>query len=172
MIPDDFWKHQHVETANSVFNWLVMARRLIHSAHLLDSQSVEFDVYKDVRNVARMCMGMALECYLKALYLANGNILHNGKEQKTFGSHDLVGMAKDVGFIVTPDQEKVLYYLSMYLLIKGRYPVPLKLHKMKLHPTDITPFETHGIKWDEASYEICNDMVRSLEQCIANTRAK
>lgn len=119
-----------------------------------------------------MCMGMAIECYLKALYLANGNILHDGKKQKKFGSHDLVRMAKEVGFLVTPDQEKVLKYISMYVRIKGRYPVPITLDDMKMHSADIKPFEKYGIRWNETSYEICNDMIRSLEERIATARAK
>ena len=171
--PDDFWQeHQHIDTANSVFNWLVMARKLIHSAHLLDTQSVEYHVYKDVRNVALMCMGMAIECYLKAFYLAHGNTLHDGKNQKKFGSHKLVAIAKEVGFPVTLDQVKVLKYLSMYVRIKGRYPIPLILDDMKMHAADITHFEKHGIKWEETSNEICNDIVRSLEKRIAAARAK
>lgn len=144
----------------------------MQSAHLLDSQSVSDDIYKDLRNVARMCMGMAIECYFKALYLANGNTLHDGKQQERFGAHSLAKMAKIVSFPITEDQEKVLHYLSVYVRVKGRYPVPLTINDMELHSSDKSRLETHAIRWEPKSDYICNDMVRRLETCIAAARAK
>ena len=89
------------ESANLPFPWLISARRLLHSAYLLDKESQHGEPYKDVRNVARM--GMAIECYLKAFYVSAGNVLHDGEKQKKFGAHDLTEMADDVGFVVTPE---------------------------------------------------------------------
>ena len=157
------------ESANQPFPWLISARRLLHSAYLLDSSSEHKTLYKDVRNVARMCMGMAIECYFKAYYVASGNVLHDGSKQRTFGSHDLAQMADEVCFAVTPEQKKVLHYLSMWVRVKGRYPVPLRLSDMKIHPSDENdnPFDAHLLVWDDNSDDQCMKLVREAETRIA-----
>jgi len=161
------------QTANDAFSWLIFARRLARSAYLLDKHSEPGEPYKDVRNVARMCAGMAIECYLKAYFVADGNLLHDGEKQKTFGAHDLPEMAKAVGFTVTPEQERVLYYLSMWVRIKGRFPVPLKPQDMKIHPDDVAsyPYEEHRLVWDDTSDNVCVEIIREAEARIAKKRA-
>lgn len=156
------------DTANLTFPWLIFARRLAQSAYLLDHHSDRENPYKDVRNVARMCAGMAVECYFKAYFVACGNKLHDGKSQKKFGAHALVGMAKQVGFAVSPEQERILHYLSMWVRVKGRYPVPLKADDMKIHHDDrsANPFDEHLLVWDDRSDEICVDIFREAEQRI------
>jgi len=153
------------DTANSKFAWLIFARRLGLSASLLDNHSVKGDLYKDVTNVARMCMGMAIECYFKAYFIASGNVLHDGNNQNTLGSHNLRSMAKEVGFTVTEEQEKVLHYLSMFVKVKERYPVPLKADDMKIHPSDRddNPLEEYLLVWNERSDEACMEVVIALE---------
>ena len=117
-------------------------------------------------------MGMAIECYFKAFYVSAGNVLHDGKKQKTFGAHDLTEMADDVGFVVTPEQRKVLYYLSMWVKVKGRYPVPLRLDDMKIHVSDEAgnPFSPHLLVWDDSSDELCMELVCEAENRIAALR--
>jgi hypothetical protein len=162
------------DTANTVFPWLIHARRLAQSAYLLDHHSEEKHLYKDVRNVARMCAGMAVECYFKAYFVACGNKLHDGKKQKKFGVHALVEMAKHVGFEVDLEQERVLHYLSMWVRVKGRYPVPLKPDDMKIHDADksANPFEEHLLVWNERSDEICVDIFREAELRIDALKKK
>lgn len=161
------------QTANAEFSWLIFARRLVQSAYLLDKHSETGELYKDVRNVARMCAGMAIECYLKAYFVADGNHLHDGEKQKTFGAHDLPAMAKAVDFVVTPEQERVLYYLSMWVRVKGRFPVPLKPQDMKIHPDDAVsyPYEEYRLVWDETSDDVCMDIIREAEARIVKKRA-
>ena len=160
------------ESANTVFPWLISARRLLQSAYLLDKNSEVGELYKDVRNVARMCAGMAIECYFKAYFVACGNEIHDGKSQQKLGAHDLPAMAKRVGFTVTPEQERVLHYLSMWVRVKGRYPVPLKLEDMLIHPddTDAYPFTEHMLAWDDDSDDICMEIVREAETLIEKVR--
>ena len=167
---DAFQKIQLAQTANGVFPWLISARRLIQSAYLLDRGSDPKEIHTDVMNVARMCAGMAIECYLKALYLAKGNRLHDGRKQKRLGSHNLSRMAKDVGYKASAEQEKVLHYLSMFVRVKGRYPVPLALDDMAVHPDDRTPFDQFALKWEERYDEVCVDIVRNLEKTIKEER--
>ena len=145
-----------VDSANSEFAWLIFARRLGMSASILDRNSIKGDLYKDVTNVARMCMGMAIECYFKAYFIASGNVLHDGNNQKTLGRHNLLSMANEVGFTVTEEQKKVLHYLTMFVKVKGRYPVPLKADDMKIHTGDLddNPFEEHLLVWNERSDEV------------------
>ena len=161
------------ETANSTFAWLIFARRLVQSAYLLDNNSVKGELYKDVRNVARMCMGMAIECYFKAYFIASGNVLHDGKKQEKFGAHNLPEMAKEVQFAVTAEQEKILYYLSMWVRVKGRYPVPLKPDDMKIHPDDIiaNPWTEHLLVWDDKSDDLCMEIVRAAESRISSAKS-
>lgn len=156
------------ESANAVFPWLVSARRLLQSALLLDKHSEVGDLYKDVRNVARMCSGMAIECYFKAYFVACGNEIHDGKSQKKLGSHDLAAMAKCVGFAVTTEQERVLHYLSMWVRVKGCYPVPLKPEDMSIHPDDkdAYPSSEHMLVWDDRSDDVCMEIVREAESRI------
>lgn len=104
--------HSVAATANEPFPWLIYARRLFRSAHLLDVNAIPNDPFRDVRNVARMCVGMSIECYFKAYFVATGNRIHDGKRQNKIGSHDLGEMARKVGFSLAPTQERVLHYLS------------------------------------------------------------
>ena len=164
-------KIQLAQTANGVYPWLISARRLIQSAHLLDKESNPNEIHTDVSNVARMCLGMAIECYLKALYLAKGNLLHDGKKQKKFGAHNLSQMAKDVGFDLVGKQDKVLHYLSMFVRVKGRYPVPLALDDMRVHPEDMTPIDKFSLKWEGDYDRICVEIVRALESTIKEERS-
>lgn len=168
---EDFQRIQLAQTANGVYPWLISARRLIQSAYLLDKESKPHEIHTDVSNVARMCAGMAIECYLKALYLARGNLLHDGKRQKRFGAHNLSKMAKDVGFDLVGKQDKVLHYLSMFVRVKGRYPVPLALDDMAVHPDDMTPIDRFSLKWDENYDQICVEIVRALESAIKVARS-
>ncbi len=161
------------QTANDPFPWLIFARRLVQSAYILDKYSEPNELVKDVRNVARMCAGMAIECYFKAYFVASGNTLHDGEKQKTFGAHDLPAMAKAVNFSVTPKQERVLYYLSMWVRIKGRFPAPLKPQDMKIHPDDVHtyPYQEHRLVWDETSDDVCMEIIHEAEARIAQKRA-
>lgn len=160
------------ESANTVFPWLISARRLLQSAYLLDKNSEVGELYKDVRNVARMCAGMAIECYFKAYFVACGKEIHDGKLQQKLGSHDLAAMAKRVGFPVTPEQVRVLHYLSMWVRVKGRYPVPLKPEDMLIHPDDkdVHPFTERMLVWDDRSDDVCMEIVREAETLIEKVR--
>lgn len=160
------------ETANEVFPWLIFARRLRHSAYVLDKNSEPRELYKDVHNVARMCIGMAIECYFKAYYVACGNSIHDGKKQKTFGAHNLSTMALNVGFQISDEQKRVLHYLSMWVRVKGRYPVPLKAEDMEIFPEDAAkfPFTKHMLAWDQRSDEVCMELIQEMETQIAAKR--
>jgi hypothetical protein len=77
-------------------------------------------------------------------------------------------MAKRVNFKVTPEQERVLHYLSMWVRVKGRYPVPLKPEDMLIHPNDTStyPFTEHMLVWDDRSDDVCMEIVREAEALI------
>jgi hypothetical protein len=171
MLPLEIQESELAETANAPFPWLIFARRLVQSAYLLDSNSEKDNVFKDVRNVARMCMGMAIEGYLKAFYVASGNKIHDGKKQARLNKgHDLTILANDVNFQITPAQQKVLYYLSGYISIKGRYPTPIKLENMKLHNNDLNAHEEFGLRWDPEFDDVCNELIKLLETQIDKVR--
>ena len=159
------------ETANAPLPWLIFARRLVSATVILAKHTGPARTNTDVRNVASMCMGMALECYLKAYYVSRGGILHDGKRFKTLGGHRLVDIAKAVGFAVTPEQERVLHYLSMWVHTKGRYPVPLNPEAMAVHPADSKGPDQFFLHWDERSEDVCMELVKLAEARIAEGRA-
>lgn len=160
------------ETANLPFPWLIFARRLVHSAYLLSANADRDNLYKDVRNVACMCAGMAIECYFKAYYVACGNKLHDGTSFTKLGAHDLPQMADRVAYSVTPEQRRVLHYLSMWVKVKGRYPVPVKPDDIKIHPSDAeaNPFTLHLLEWNDRSEDVTMEIIREAEARIASKR--
>lgn len=121
-----------------------------------------------------MLVGMSIECYLKAYYVASGHkITRNKKSNKleTHGAHNLKAMAQKFNFQTSAKERSVLHYLSMYIRVKGRYPVPLQLKDMKIE--DETPEKGLGdyvLIWESDYDDICIQMVTRLENEIKNLR--
>jgi hypothetical protein len=76
--------------------------------------------------VRAMLLAYAVECGLKALWLRKGNqLIVGGKYRRVKGAqdHNLVQLAKVVGFTVSQTDEIVLKRLTRFALFAGRYPV-------------------------------------------------
>jgi hypothetical protein len=86
--------------------------------------------------VRAMLMGYAIECALKARWLRNGNrLVVSGRFQNVPGvkHHDLLQLARVVGYAATPAERNVLGRLSKFALFAGRYPVATRMEMMLPH---------------------------------------
>lgn len=156
------------ETANSVLPWLIFARRLYYGGWLLSEYSEKGHIVKDVRNVARMLLGMSIECYLKAYYVKNGNKIHVDEELK-LTKHSLDKLVDDVTFCVSSEEKMILSYLSMFITVKGRYPIPKNLKQMKSPEFDNSAFtEKYVLNWKDEYDEVCCGIVKRLEESLSS----
>jgi hypothetical protein len=84
--------------------------------------------------VRAMLLGYAVECGLKALWLRAGNqLISAGKYQGVKGAkdHNLVQLAKVVGFPLNPKEEAVCNRLTKFARFAGRYPVSKTPNEMQ-----------------------------------------
>jgi hypothetical protein len=91
-------------------------------------------VMPTVLAVRAMILGYAVECGLKALWLKQGNeLITGGKYRGVKGAqdHNLVQLAKVVGFSLTPKEEPVLNRLTKFARFAGRYPVAKTPNEME-----------------------------------------
>lgn len=90
---------------------------------------LEFDVLLP----ALMLLGYAIESFLKAIWVKNGNILaKDGKFEDTLKckAHDLVAIAKTVQINFDTKEEDILKRLSWVITAIGRYPIGKSLPKI------------------------------------------
>ncbi len=92
---------------------------------------------------AAMLQGFAIECLLKGSYVAKGNtVAADGKykiESIQRENHDLVEVAKGVGFALSDDEAAALVKLSLFARSLGRYPIAKKWQEQELTKNE------HGI---------------------------
>ncbi len=133
----DFWKvgppdDVHRRLGNAWWAWLWWVHALEHSAAAIresasyteaaDSKIVMPTVYC----VRAMLLGYAVECALKGLWVRRGNtIVQGGKYTKIPNArdHDLLGLARTVGFHANAKESDVLKRLSNFASFAGRYPI-------------------------------------------------
>lgn len=124
---------------NNPRSWMMSADELLAVVRVLKRQrkTIKAD---DVRDgdlfpdegrggaVERMLQGFAVECLLKGLWVKQGNkIVSGGKYVGVTGvrgQHDLLKLAKAVGFAITDEQEDLLNRLTFFIKVAGLYPIP------------------------------------------------
>jgi hypothetical protein len=111
------------KVGNNPHAWTMFTHDLLGAAEILENVPE-----KPHGAVARMLQGFAVECLLKAVWLAKGNLLvFNGKFKPIPGvktQHDLHELARTVGVSITAEEFSVLKRLSVYITTVGRYPIP------------------------------------------------
>lgn len=91
-------------------------------------------------SVHAMLVGYAIECGLKGVWVARGNpLVRDGRYAGLTGAadHDLVALARTVGFATNTRETAVLRRLTKFIRFAGRYPVAKKPDEMvpDEHPT-------------------------------------
>lgn len=112
------WLDEH---GNSWNVWKSQADDLLHSAQILHNQSDN-----KTWDAELLLYGYAIELLLKCWYLKqNKRIYVGGKFMLKARSHNLVQLAKELGYPLDPKFNNMLSRLSKFIQWAGRYPVPL-----------------------------------------------
>jgi hypothetical protein len=120
--------------------------------------------YAGVSFQAAMLQGFAIECLLKGSWVAKGNtVAEDGKykiEMINRENHDLVAVAKGVGFLLSPEEEAALGKLSLFARSLGRYPIAKKWQEQKLTKNE------HGIdtvlEWTNEEHALAEGVLARL----------
>lgn len=137
----EFVHASHALVANFSWTWMISARQLLNSASILRSKLAMFgpdgalptDPGKllaelGVWPVVLMLRGMAVECWLRALWTGAGNRVAANGQIFDLKTHDLEALAKAVlpkAVGLSADQLQILKMLSVAIEL-GRYPVVRK----------------------------------------------
>jgi hypothetical protein len=138
----------HEGSGNNTLAWWTSADTLLSSAEVLYPTSLptttSVGTLMDVRSsVYGMLIGFAIECFLKARWIAAGNpIVKNGRmvDIPGAGDHQLVQLADATEYRLTKQQRDVLGRLTALVLFVGRYPIPRTAEGLK--PQRTTDGET------------------------------
>jgi hypothetical protein len=111
--------------------WEVNGNELLRCAKIIenkDREDQESDPYRTmISGSILMLFGLAIECYLKGIYVKQGNKLaENGKLVKIpeTNMHDLLGIANKVNISFSKAEKDILNHLKKNVLYAGRYPIP------------------------------------------------
>ena len=125
--------------------------------------------------VRAMLLGYAIECAMKCYWVRRGNkIVKNGKFIGVPGAgadHNLVQLAKIVGFTPNPRESAVLTRLAKFIRFAGRYPIA------KL-PQDMAPREIDGLGkidigfFSKADFRTCLSILNKLMTMISGKKRR
>lgn len=79
--------------------------------------------------IALMLLGMGIEAQVKAMLVEQRPELvheHRARVKPEFATHDLVGLLCQCDVDLSPEQERVLDTVTLFVRWAGRYPVPLR----------------------------------------------
>lgn len=134
----------HESYGNKWYPWVLKAQELIASAEILRSECTtrkyfpnDLDKYEDAMEAPGakvfatilMLWAMAVECFLKALWLKSGEkLIISGQYKKIPNTNDhqldtLAGAISKKGIFVFTDQEMNLLYRLSPFIVLGRYPI-------------------------------------------------
>lgn len=108
-----------------------------------------------------MLEGFAMENWLKALWVAKGNALYVKGDMVKLGlpAHDLVKLAKHVGFELAANERDALAMLSEIMVGVGRYPMRVKER-----------FERPNAGWSNVDEDHLNAMRKRLRTEVRRLR--
>ncbi len=174
---DRKWRvEQHTWAGNSPDTWRSCAGDLRAAAAVLrerresiDPSSAPFSEAWRLHPAELMLKGMAIECFLKALWVKRGHKLaKDGKYVGISGAadHDLVQLAEVLQLTLDGLEKDVLRRLSHFVEYGGRYPVPKDAEKLQLtrSPRGGRSSATH---WMTPSDELTFDaLIKRLDQLL------
>lgn len=128
-----------------------------------------------VLSVRAMLTGYAIECALKCLWVRRGKkIVENGKFIGVRGAgagHNLVQLAKVVGFNANVRESDVLLRLSKFIRFAGRYPVAKS-------SSDMAPREIDGLGkldvgyFSKADFRTCLSILNKIMSLISGKKRR
>jgi hypothetical protein len=140
-----FAAEQFERAGNLATSWYAVAENLLLASNVLKERAASFDPFAVSTDdavpregrlgaVELMLRGMAVECLLKAVWLAKGNELVDGGKflgvPGALKTHDLTKIASAVAFVVTREEHDLLLRLSAFSEYGGRYPIPIRSEKL------------------------------------------
>jgi hypothetical protein len=191
--PVAFWRKQFELGGNSVERWADKAYGLATAAKVLESfQGAIYDELMaqergqralteaeyqrtSVSGVSAMLRAMAAECFLKALWLKQGNTLaKNGAYTKILNGnehrlHELASAVAGGGAITfDADELKPLEFVSNWIVV-GRYPIPRSFMQMSVLERDPTGRPVQRQAWiGEPEKQLCT-LLEKLEREVGVT---
>jgi hypothetical protein len=156
--------------------WWIVGQNLLASSDLLgralvldtpaalteqDAQAFRMDAR--VRGATLMLRGCAVECLLKALYVAAGNVLaRDGDYIRPPGvaDHDLIRLAQAAGFLMSAAERSLLKLLS-YWIKQGRYPL---MANWAQRPSFSRDEKALAVNWDAECEELWSRLLERFGQ--------
>lgn len=171
----------HEALGNDIEQWLLRAEDLHRSGELLyerigsppvHSANIN-DVWEwfSIHDIGRMLRGMALECLIKAMWLALGEVLV--KDGRFVGipqtkGHDLYAMyvnaCPDHESVLSQEEKKLLARLS-YAIVNARYPIS----KSPRGNYPSAPTSQNKMQWNKCEYEKDSTLFASLWSKLSET---
>ena len=165
----------HEMIGNLPDSWVRKANELLISSALLYERYSEID-HSDPREhlkpeaqvleIILMLRGMAIECFLKAIWLDKGqNFIKDGRFRNipNSGNHDLVAIANEVFTLmdmkISSEERRILERLTLSIE-RGRYPISKKPspNRMAMRRKNENDLEVHfNLEWslskDESQFD-------------------
>jgi len=171
----------HQRWGNHWMAWSYWVLVLEHAARMIGEQAHHEEehngnvVMPAVLAVRAMLLGYALECGMKCYWVKCGNkIVQNGKFVGVRGAgaeHNLVQLAKVVGFTPTQREADVLTRLAKFIRFAGRYPIAK-------NPDDMAPREIDGLGkidsgfFSKADFRTCLSILNKLMSLISGKKSR
>ena len=147
---DDFQEWSYRVAGENPVAWQNSAQDLLDGAMAVKAKVYPFsNAMHSLARVEAMLLGMALECLLKGIYIRQHRVwadptkehalVKDGKyvRVKDAGDHQLLQLADAAGVTVSLAERSILIRLTDFIVYAGRYPIPLKVERMK-------PVTIHG----------------------------
>jgi hypothetical protein len=185
MASDKSNREQFDRTANDFEQWLLRAEDLHTASDVLREKfaPLEFDVENDLAGAVRnlkyvglifpsaMLQGFAIEAFLKAYWLVQGNSLakdgHYSIPSSTRDNHNLSAIADGFGFSLSTDEREVLSRLSLLVSSYGRYPITRRWEDNPLKPDKRGI--PHHLSWSDGDHAVAVAIIEHLK--IASKKA-
>ena len=171
------------KAANDPKLWTMRAEDLYLAAHVLRDKvtSMPFEPEKDLTAASQvlrysgivfpsvMLQGFAIEAFLKAYWITEGNTVSQNGEYKIptikRDAHDLPLIAAGVGFKLSAREREVLARLSLFVSSYGRYPITKKCRQnpMKKNKQGIL----HRFSWDNKDHKTAEAVIKRLRKKTA-----
>lgn len=166
---EKFWLKQFETQANMPEVWFMTAKELRSSYQVLaDHANKTFDMHKNAKTLnealnntlpsSLMLAGYSMENYFKGMIIRNSpteTFIKDGKFK--LGIHGLKQFAEKINLRISADEKELLEILNYFLMVGGRYPIPLKAIEMvpvKFIDGRIAPIGSHYYNDTQKRYYI------------------
>lgn len=179
MTPDQTDIANFDQTANDPSLWTMRAEDLHLAATVLRAKVTSLKLYTDHTDLpdslealkyagiafqSAMLQGFAIEAFLKAYWMTQGNEVATNGEYKIptikKDAHDLPLIADGVGFTLSQQEREVLGRLSLFVSSYGRYPITKKWHQNRM--TKDKQGTMHRLAWNNEDHTVAEAVIERL----------